>query len=176
MLIITELRDLTDPGCRPADPVVISVSATEDVALSGSPPSEVGEAENMAGGPSSMAGGPSMEMAGGGSERSVERLATPQSSTPTPQTVAWLTTSVWPSPSTQEPLKRGTQDVQRPGMKTQSHFDISMFKQHGMTIACADVECKFSKKPKYDVQIEAPNDFNVNWLYSVPYGEDYCKS
>ena len=45
-----------------------------------------------------------------------------------------------------------------------------------MKIIRSDHKCKFSLKPKYEVQLEQPNPFNLDWVYSVPCGEPGCES
>ena len=45
-----------------------------------------------------------------------------------------------------------------------------------MNIVSYEQTCKFSRNPKYYIQLEKPNAFNLEWVYSVPCGEKYCKS
>ncbi len=38
-------------------------------------------------------------------------------------------------------------------------------------MSLSQAECKFSKRPKYDVQLSYPNFFKREWVYSVPCGQ-----
>ena len=45
-----------------------------------------------------------------------------------------------------------------------------------MEILNYDILCKFTAKPKYNVQLKKPNAFDLDWVYSVLCGEQNCKS
>ena len=43
------------------------------------------------------------------------------------------------------------------------HLDKATFDNHSFKIRCGDVVCKFTQRPKYDIQIQLPNDFNLEF-------------
>ena len=45
-----------------------------------------------------------------------------------------------------------------------------------MEILAFETVCKFKRLPKYAVQLKKPNAFDLEWVYSVPCGEDGCDS
>ena len=47
-------------------------------------------------------------------------------------------------------------------------FDDNQLQFKGMGHA---TKCKFSERPKYDIQVKKPNDFDLDWVYSVPCGQ-----
>ena len=61
-------------------------------------------------------------------------------------------------------------DTEKPKFLS-SHFNRAVFKEHRMAIKSFANKCKFSGKPKYDVQLVQPNDFELDWVYSVPCGD-----
>ena len=52
------------------------------------------------------------------------------------------------------------------------HFDKKTFDRHHLEFkaSAGTRKCKFSERVKYDIQVK-PNDFDLDWLYSVPCGE-----
>ena len=56
------------------------------------------------------------------------------------------------------------------------HFSRENFHEHNMEISFYDVVCKFKKVPKYNVKLRKPNAFDLEWVYSVPWGETDCES
>ena len=55
------------------------------------------------------------------------------------------------------------------------HFSKEVFSQYSMAISNFNATCKFSGRPKYDVYLRRPNDFDLDDVYSVPCG-DCCDS
>ena len=55
----------------------------------------------------------------------------------------------------------------------EQHFDKKTFNKHGLEFKAPNLraKCKFSKRPKYDIQLKKPNDFDLEWVYSVPCGQ-----
>ena len=51
------------------------------------------------------------------------------------------------------------------------HFDKETFDRHRLMVESADVRCRFSGRPKYDVRLKKPNDLDLDWVYSVPCAE-----
>ena len=56
--------------------------------------------------------------------------------------------------------------------KNADWFTLEVFRNNNMDIADFSVSCKFSEKPKYDCQVAKPNAFSLDWVYSVPCGEN----
>ena len=54
----------------------------------------------------------------------------------------------------------------------EQHFDKKTFNKLGLEFKAPSLraKCKFSERVKYDIQVK-PNDFDLDWLYSVPCGE-----
>ena len=55
----------------------------------------------------------------------------------------------------------------------EQHFDKKTFNKRGLEFKGPNLraKCKFSKRPKYDIQLKKPNDFDLEWVYSVPCGQ-----
>ena len=76
----------------------------------------------------------------------------------------------------------GGRNEDEPWRKEQ-HLNKKTFDEHQLDFKPMDeiVLCNFSKRPKYEMQLMRPNDFNLDWVYSVPCGEldeneDPCQS
>ena len=68
--------------------------------------------------------------------------------------------------------KRTAKTNQSQQSKPIGHFNRDLLKQHRMTIKISHGQtCKFSGKPKYEVELQQPNDFDIQWAYSVPCGD-----
>ena len=50
------------------------------------------------------------------------------------------------------------------------HLDKKIFDQHHLEFKANNqsAKCKFSERPKYDIQVKKPNVFDLDWLYAVP--------
>ena len=63
------------------------------------------------------------------------------------------------------------------------HFDKKTFDKYHLEFKAGKgtTKCKFSERPKYDIQVKKPNDIDLDWVYSVPCGQKHktegpCKS
>ena len=57
------------------------------------------------------------------------------------------------------------------------HLDKKTFDEHHLQFKASSqsVKCKFPDRPKYDIQVKKPNDFDLDWVYSVPCGQKEMK-
>ena len=91
----------------------------------------------------------------------------------------------WPEPDAQKSSKKAAAETARKNRKTsrtadtllypcaQHHVEKQFFDQRRVEFKPSSIQtrCKFSERPKYDVQVRKPNDFNLDWVYSVPCGQ-----
>ena len=101
----------------------------------------------------------------------------------------------WPESDAQKSSKKAAAETARKNRETprtadtllypcaQHHVEKQFFDQRRVEFKPCSIQtrCKFSERPKYDVQVRKPNDFNLDWVYSVPCGqkerkEGPCKS
>ena len=95
------------------------------------------------------------------------------------------TTEPWPEPDAQKSSKKVSAETARKNKETartastlkDHHFDKKTFDQHQLElkVSSQSAKCKFSERPKYDIQVKKPNDFDLYWLYSVPCGQEERK-
>ena len=87
----------------------------------------------------------------------------------------------WPEPDAQKSSKKVSAETARKNRKTAGtaatlkmhHLDKKTFDQHHLEFKASSLsaKCKFSERPKYDIQVKKPNVFDLDWLYSVPCGK-----
>ena len=88
----------------------------------------------------------------------------------------------WPEPDEQQSSKKVSADTARnnkkiPGTDStlkEHHLDKKTLFKHHLEFKKGNQQatCKFSERPKYDIQVKKPNVFDLDWLYSVPCGQN----
>ena len=75
--------------------------------------------------------------------------------------------SEWPSPAQVGTVRKmaakwKVQGARGDVRRTEQHFTQEIFHQHGMVICNHNAMCKFTDRPKYEVHLQRPNDFDLD--------------
>ena len=87
----------------------------------------------------------------------------------------------WPELDAQKSSKKVSAETARKNWKSartastlkEHHLDMKTFYEHHLEFRAGTrkAKCKFSERPKYDIQVKKPNDLGLDWVYSVPCGQ-----